>query len=101
MGRTGIIFSYLIGVLLIILFIWSYNETSNDRKLLNKNGENITAIINKVVYKKRRNNFKYRFILKGKIYENWWKTYRSVEKGDSIVVTYYVKNPSINRPIID
>ena len=95
----------LIGLsLMVILFIWLYNNQKKEEKLLNKYGQETFATTIKTHWRKRGTEVKYFYLVNNKKYESWKKI--PVEKGEKIKIVvpngtykliYYPKNPKIHR----
>lgn len=85
----------------MIFLVWAFKSNEKDHELLKSDGYRVDGVITKIVDKKRGLDFKYQFIVKGRIYESWEKTYADVSLGDTIQIIYNFKDPSISKPAFE
>lgn len=100
MSNRRIVISYVLGIILTIVLIWVYRVTQKEKSLLKSENQITKGVVIKTVNRKRGFDFEFKYWVRGRKYTNWEKIYgNTVSVGDSVMVMYYPKDPTISKPI--
>lgn len=100
MSNRRIVISYVLGIILTIVLIWVYRVTQKEKSLLKSENQITKGVVIKTVNRKRGFDFEFKYWVRGRKYTNWEKIYgNTVSVGDSVMVMYYPKNPTISKTI--
>lgn len=100
MSNRRIVISYVLGIILTIVLIWVYRVTQKEKSLLKSENQITKGVVIKTVNRKRGFDFEFKYWVRGRKYTNWEKIYgNTVSVGDSVMVMYYPKDPTISKTI--